>query len=68
MKLYARQEPTQDKVIITYQSDSKKMDTVFYKDKKALEFYALIPWHHSNRPISRKKVTLNCFNWEVEWI
>jgi len=68
MKIYARQDPTTDEVLKEYSPKAKRFDTVFYKDKKATKFYCRWPWHYSNRPVSRKRVTLNCYNWQIVWI
>ena len=68
MKIYARQEPTTDDIINKYHPKNNKKDTVFYHDKDCKQKYCRIPWHHSNRPVSRKTVTLNCFNYQIEWV
>jgi hypothetical protein len=68
LKKYARQEITTDSYTLRAYPKTKKKDTVFYNDRECTEFYCLIPWYHNNIPISRKRVTLNCFNWEIEWV
>lgn len=66
--LYARQEPTRDEMTLKLWPKTRQKDTVIYKDPEAREIYAVIPWHRSNRPMSRKSVTLNCFKWDLVWI
>lgn len=68
MKLYARQEKTTDSATLQYWPETKKKDTVFYKDRNCSSFYCRIPWYHSNRPMRRKSVVLNCYRWDVEWV
>lgn len=66
--LYARQEPTNDPIIRTHFPESKRRDTVIYWDRQCTRPKARIPWHHKGRPISRKIVTLNCYQWRLHWL
>lgn len=66
--LYARREPTNDTVLLKYKPGSKRKDVVFYVDKGCTQFYARIPWYHTNCPRTRTRVTFNCNSFAVEWI
>lgn len=66
--LYARQEPTNDGILLSLSLESKRHDTVIYKDRECTEIKATIPWHYRNRPISRKTITLNCYRFNLEWL
>jgi hypothetical protein len=68
LTLFAREEPTTDSTLKQYAPNAKRLDTVLYKDPDCSTPYARIPWHHSNRPVRRKSVILNCFKWKVEWL
>jgi hypothetical protein len=69
--IFARKEPTTDPVARKYLAPgyvAKLSDVVFYKDKKCSEPYAR--WaHHCHPPRKgQKRVTLNCWQWAVEWV
>ena len=69
--VFARKEPTQDSVAKSYCSVkelSKLSDVVFYRDDGLTKPFAR--WMWSNKPPRRgtKKVTLNCWNWHVQWV
>lgn len=66
--LYARQEPTTDETTRQLWPETKAKDTVFYRDADCSDLVARIPWHHRNRPVRRKTVTLNCFTYSIEWV
>ena len=66
--LYARLEPTTDSILLSMKPNSKRRDTVIYKDKACTQLKARIPWFHKNRPISRKTVMLNCNQYRLEWL
>lgn len=72
--LYARLEKTTDNVLARYAPEAiarnrkRHRDAVFYRDRDCREPYARIPWHHKNRPTTRKTVTINCTRYQVEWV
>lgn len=66
-KLYAREEPTTDAIWLTYADGAQPRDTVFYRDPGLTDHYARWSWHVRNRPTRRRTVTLNCYNWQLEW-
>lgn len=68
LTLYAKKEPTTDSVSVAF-GLKKKLDTVIYKDRACTETYARWPWHYSSCPRrGQKRVTLNCWRWNLEWV
>lgn len=68
LTLYARKEPTQDSVAKALGLKGKQ-DTVFYRDRACTQVMARKPWHQSGQPRrNSKRVTLNCYNWNLEWV
>jgi hypothetical protein len=68
LTLYARQEPTTDSILLKYYPNTKKKDTVFYRDKECKDTYGRWSWNVSGRPTRRKTVTLNCYKWRIKWV
>lgn len=67
INLYARKEPTKDSASIFLGLGQKK-DTVLYRDPECTIVAARWPWHYSNCPRrGQKRVTLNCFRWNLVW-
>jgi hypothetical protein len=67
INLYARKEPTQDKVSICH-GLGKKMDTVLYRDPDCSIVATRWPWYYSSCPRQgQKKVMFNCFRWNLVW-
>lgn len=65
--LHARQEPTTNPETLSLWPNTKSKDTVLYEDEGLTRVKARIPWHHRNRPVSRKTTMLNCWRWRFEW-
>lgn len=67
LKLYARREATTDETWIQYgPSRPLKRDLVLYRDRGRTDEYARIPWHQSASR-ARRRVTVNCYTWELDW-
>lgn len=71
--LYARQEPTNDDTAIKQLKNSPReleglKDACLYNDKDCKSLKVRIPWHHKEKPFSRKTVTLNCSEFAIEWV
>lgn len=68
LKVYARRELTVDPVALAHGCRQKK-DTVFYRDEACTDVMARKPWHQSGHPRKNSKVvTLNCWNWQLQWV
>jgi hypothetical protein len=68
LTLYARKEPTTDPISIRHGLGGRR-DSVFYRDRGCNEPVARWPWHYSSCPrFGKKRVTLNCYQWNVYWI
>lgn len=57
--LYARLEPAN--------APKNRRDAVFYADPERSQRVAVVPWHHTGRPTTRRVVTINCTRWDVVW-
>lgn len=72
--LYARLEKTPDETLRRYapiaaeRNAKRHRDAVFYRDAEMTQVIARWPWYRRNRPTSRKRVTLNCNVYNVEWV
>lgn len=71
--LYARLEPTNDRVAIQY-LDAKTLgtckDVIIYHDHDCRSFYAKFPWfYNQSKPDRRNRyVTINCFRYRLVWV
>lgn len=66
---YARKEPTTGDVVKQYGQPGKVYDVQLYDDRAAKCPYARFVWSSSGKPTRRnKKVTVNCFTWELHWL
>lgn len=68
LTLYGKKVPTTDSTLLAMEPNSKRRDSAFFTDKECTEEFARIPWHHKNCPISRKRVTFNCYTYDIEWL
>lgn len=72
LPLYLRREPSTDPILrdhFTAHERMKKADVVAYSDPRACKVKARWMWHQPSRPTRRnKRVTLNCYQWEVIWL
>jgi len=71
LTLYARREPTTDKILIKMAPDAakKKKDVVLYKDEGGTIPVGRYPWDYSNRPTRAKKTIVhNCFTYKLIWL
>lgn len=74
--LFARLETTDDSATKDMLKAGQRLndlprykDVVLYSDRKAKNFVARIPWHHSGKPVSRSKwVTINGCRRPLFWI
>jgi hypothetical protein len=48
--------------------NGRRFDTHFYRDESCTEFVAIWPWNHSNRPVRRKYVVLNCNRYRLVYV
>lgn len=46
----------------------RKRDTLIANDPDFTDVRVRWPWYKPNRPVSRKRVTLNCYEWELVWV
>lgn len=73
LTVYARKEPTTDaqQLKFLFADDrelAKLRDVVIYKDRECTRRYATFRWD-SNKPDKRNKyITLNCYQWRLEWV
>lgn len=59
--LFARQVASKD--------GARGKDVEIFKDKECTDLYVRIPWWHASKPSPKtKKVTLNCYRWNLQWI
>lgn len=50
-------------------SNPRKSDVAIYKDPERTQLYVRIPWWHSKKPKKHaEKITLNCFQWKLQWV
>lgn len=69
LPVYARHEPSTDKVLRKYAPNAKKSDVVVYRDAGCKRMFCRFPWYFSNKPTRRRKtVMLNCFYWALNWV
>lgn len=66
LPVFARREPTNDSVARALKIRNKK-DVVFYKDAACTQFFCRWPWHQTPPRSTKKKVTLDCYQWAVNW-
>ncbi len=60
IKLYAKQVPAED--------GSNHKDTLIARDPLFTDIKVRWPWYKPNRPVARKQITLNCYEWELVWV
>jgi hypothetical protein len=70
MILYARYEPTTDKVILQHNPKAarRKKDVVLYKDKTCTERYCYYSWYQKHPTPRTKHVSLNYARHELTWL
>lgn len=68
--LFARKEPTTDKVLRVVSPAAKKMDTVLYRDVHMRVFITRIPWHFAGSTPKRKQkfIAHNCAKYRLAWL
>ena len=62
LKVYARSEPTLDKLI------PHRKDVQIYKDRAHKKPYARFMWWQKKPTRRSKTVTINCYEWEIIWL
>lgn len=68
LTLFARREPTADRVAIQ-QGLAHKEDVVLYEDRECTKPKGRYSWDRSGRPRRNSKtVMLNCFRWNLQWV
>lgn len=66
--LYARKEPTTDQVALAH-GQVHRTDTVLYEDEACQKPKARFTWFGSTSPRrGQKRVTLNCWQWKLQWV
>jgi len=66
---YARMEPSTDSTLKKYAPGEKKFDVQVYDDPEATKKYGRFMWDQSSKPKkSQKKVTMNGYNWQLQWL
>ena len=61
--LFAKKSPS------TEVGAGNRNDTLIFKDKECTQLFARWPWHQSGCPRKNStRVTLNCFQWNLEWV
>lgn len=54
---------------LTVFAKEENNDIQIYKDQKGKIPFARFPYYYSNKPKkNQKKITLNCFTYDLEWI
>ncbi len=73
--VYARLEPTDDSVLLAEKKarpalrlTRRHCDVQVYRDDKATERFARIPWHYTKPTKRQKTITLNCVRWKLVWL
>lgn len=67
LSVFAKKEKTIDPIDIGH-GMGHRLDTVIYHDPECTKLFARWPWHYSGLPRrSSKKVTLNCWTWNLVW-
>lgn len=68
--LFARKEPTTDKVLRVVSPAAKKMDTVLYRDLEGISIAARIPWHFKSTTPKRgqRTIVFNCARFRLAWL
>jgi hypothetical protein len=63
LTLYLEKVPTTDKVC------GKTFNVIAWEDKEKTKKKCVWPWYQKSRPDKRNKtVTVNCYQWNIEWI
>lgn len=71
IQVFARQEPTTDRVVLTHAPDFAKSarDVQVYKDEACTVPFCRFGWDSASRPTKRnKRVTINCWFWSLVWL
>jgi hypothetical protein len=64
--LYARKEPTKDKVLLKFHPNAREFDTVVYNEPDCKTIKARIRW--DKKQPDNGFITLNCFPYKLEWV
>jgi hypothetical protein len=68
LMLYAQKRPTVDPVSKAHGLEGK-LDIALFYEQDCGKPAAIWPWFQSNCPRKgQKKVTLNCFRWNLVWV
>lgn len=65
---YARREPSTDSILKKYAPGEKKFDVQVYSDQEATKKYARFMWDQKRPKKSDKKVMINGYPWELQWL
>lgn len=73
LTVFARREPTKNAEALALEkvapgSTAKMTDVVIYRDSNCTNVFCRFGPHQSGRPRrNTKTVTLNCWNWALQW-
>lgn len=67
ISVYARKERTTDPLLAGPENNDR-MDIVIYRDKECTKVFVRYPWYFSDKPRrNTRKITLNCWYWNLVW-